>query len=127
MADIVTVLWQMDTFTSAATNLNAVRQLVQHFNNDPGFRNDVLQWCGQQMVTPEDGIDLLAQNRLTRRNRRSAFTGLNSDQRLIELDKALAKARTWASKTNDLQKIWFPSPQLSPKGRGRSRCANMIV
>ena len=112
MADILTVLWQMDTFTSAATNLNAVRhQLVQDFNNDPGFRNDVLQWCGQQMVTPEDGIDLLAQNRLTRRNRRSAFTALNSDQRLIELDKAVAKARAWASKTMGTSDLVFVAPE----------------
>lgn len=112
MANMVTVLWHVNTYTSAATNIHATRQkLILDLTNDATFRNLFINWCNANSLTIPQGIDIQAQNNLTRLNRRAAFTALNPDQRLNELEAAVKKAREWASKEMGTPDLVFVAPE----------------
>jgi hypothetical protein len=112
MADMVTVLWHMNTYTSAATDFMAVKnQITLNFNSNPQYRKDIKAWCKKNALPVSMGIDWLAQDGLNKRNMRSAFTGLNSEQRLNELEAAIGKARDWASKKMGIPNLVFVAPE----------------
>lgn len=112
MTDIVTVLWHMNTYTSAATSHAAeMQKVLLQYNNDPGFRSEFTKWCKKRGLSINAGMKEVAQDWLVARNKRSAFTGLNSEQRLNELEAAVAKARYWASKEMGAPDLVFVAPE----------------
>lgn len=58
---MVTVLWHMNTYTSAATDFMAVKnQITLNFNSNPQYRKDIKAWCKKKCITSFNG------NRLAR-------------------------------------------------------------
>ncbi|MEM7782961.1 MAG: hypothetical protein AAF623_06375 [Planctomycetota bacterium] len=112
MANIVAVLWHLNTYTSASTPKSLIEnQLYSDIKNDLTFNTNFYNWCAVNSLTPQDGFDELVNVRFEKRNQRNPFTNLNSAQRLNELETAVATARKWASETVGTPDLVFVAPE----------------